>query len=145
MKHYKLLLCCVAAFASMNCSANRSSITCPESIEVNETYKANDKLWLVVIDKGRRGHFLESVMIYSGHPDEMASLIPDESSDNNQTEISTWNLIAAENEQFWIACAYSNTRVMLTQSLPKAYKQCQVTTALLPTGAKLKIESIICK
>ena len=126
-------------------TASPTKIDCPQTIEVMESIVATDNSWSVAQDRGRRGYFLDSISIYSGHPREMANLVPDKTIRRNQERKFTWNLHSSEKEEYWVACSYSNSLSLLTKALPKSYKKCELTEKLLPSGKKLKIERFSCE
>lgn len=129
---------------SLTSMAGALEISCPGKIDVTESVADTDGSWRVTEDEGRRGYFLDSVSVYSGHPRELANLVPDKTIVRNQRRKYIWNLIASTPEEYWVACSYTNSRSLLARALPNGLKKCELTEVLLPTGAKLKIDSFAC-
>ena len=117
-------------------------IVCPSRIEVTEAVLPTDSSWSVILDQGERGYLLESMRVYSGHPHNLGNLIPDETTTGNGQRKYLWHL---NNEDFWVACVYSNTRSLLAKQLPNDLSVCELTEKTLPTGAKLRIERFACR
>lgn len=118
---------------------------CPESINVTEKASEVDRPWEVTLDNGRRGYFLDDVRFYSGHPSQMASLVPDSDSRSANERKSIWRFPSNSSTGYWIACSYQNTRLLATKKLPTNVKECQVVEQLLPSGVVLKVKSTACK
>jgi hypothetical protein len=145
MKLIVILILGVTALFSATSAADPEIIYCPPVIDVTESVATTDPSWTVTQDKGRRGHFLDSISIYSGHPRDIANLVPDNTTQRNQERKYTWNLSASKQEEYWIACSYSNSLSLLTKALSKTHKKCVLTEKLLPSGTKLKTEGLECE
>lgn len=144
MKISLILVYSATVLYSITATAGPTKIDCPREIKVTESVTAVDSSWSATRNEGGR-YILDSVSVYSGHPRGMASLIPDKSVVRHLRRVSTWNFIASEKEEHWMACSYINSLTLLTKALPKNYKKCELTTELLPTGAKLSVESFACE
>lgn len=124
--------------------AQRVIIECPKTIAVNETLTANYPSWESLVDKGNVAYSLQAIRIYSGHPSELANLMPTGSSRANGKQITTWQL-RPDPMGYWVACAYGNAMTILTKRLPAAVKTCQLVEKLLPAGALAGTASLTCE
>lgn len=122
-----------------------AEISCPGRLDVAESAANADSSWSLVLDEGRRGYFLDSVSVYSGHPGSLANLVPDRTVVTKRERRYIWNLHSSEPEGYWVACSYTNSRLMLTKALPAGLKRCELTEKLLPSGARLGIERFDCQ
>lgn len=124
---------------------NDRLLYCPESIKVTENASGIDATWEITLDNGRRGYFLDDIRFYSGHPSQMASLVPDSTSRSANERKSIWRFPSDSSTGYWIACSYQNTRLLVTKKLPKNVKTCQVNEQLLPSGVVLKVKGVACQ
>ncbi|MDY7576999.1 STY0301 family protein [Herbaspirillum sp. RTI4] len=119
-------------------------INCPAAIEVNEVVNSPEPSWEVAQDRGRGGHRLNLVSVYSGPPQEMANLVPDKILQKKQQRKSLWKLTPSEH-RYWVACSYTNSLTLLARELPENIRQCEVTEAVLPSGQTLGVAGWVCK
>lgn len=104
-------------------TVNAETITCPKTIAVTEQALAQDMPgWQVFTDKTNLQTDVMGVMVYSGPPEELASLVPDE----NAKTHAQWNLVNNGNEAYFLACRYANTSVQLTRRIPAEAQHCRV-------------------
>lgn len=143
----KRLFSGILAFAPavLFAAASPAQIHCPASIDVSEHANRVDAGWEATPDEGRRGYSLEQVSFYDGHPREMASLVPDDSTQNGMSRSSRWTFSRNAERPIWVACSYQNTRLMMTRALPPSTHRCVLKEQLLPSGATLKIDGISCE
>ncbi len=125
--------------------ATTHNFVCPAMLDITETMANTAQPWEAVIDQGRRGVHLIGVTMYLGHPDQMASLVPDKTSVKNRKQLATWHLSGGKTEVYWLACNYSNTRLMLAQKLPASVTSCEVRQTLLPNGKAMSVDAIQCQ
>lgn len=133
------------ALQSVVAFAEKLSVECPPTIETNESAKDVGDSWRLEQDLGKRGKFLDSISIYSGPPKEMATLVPDKTTQKSKKRKSVWSFSNQSNDQYWVACTYTNSSLLLTKPLPKGTKKCELSESLLATGVKLAVESLICE
>lgn len=133
------------SFLSQANAATDVKILCPESLAVAETASGVDVDWEVIVDGGRGAHVLDGVRVYDGHPRELANLVPDSVRREKGLQKTTWRFSNARSENYWLACSYQNTTLLAVKKLTSTLKSCQVTQQLLPSGAVLKIKSMICQ
>ena len=91
-------------------------LKCPEEISVAPDQKLNKtpKGWRKFVDKTYRS-FLDRANFYSGAPEGMAMLMPD---DNAIAEFD-------DKHDGWISCVYRNTVVQITRKVPKQFHACR--------------------
>jgi hypothetical protein len=135
-----LLLPSVPTFAA------NFDIKCPHRVEVAETLKASYPSWEVTADKGKGDVNLQSMLLFDGHPRELASLAPDQSTEAKGQLIATWQLPKPEADRaYWVACAYRNSMTMLVKRLPDTVMSCRYVQKRLASGTLAGVESFICK
>jgi len=135
-----VLIACCLAYAG---SAAAITFDCPRTLEIQQTATLADKSWDQVADRGIGPASLQTIAVYTDHPSKSGSLVPDQTKQSGQMEITIWRL-PQDPAPYWMACIYANSRVMLAKSVPKDAKQCQMTESLLnkkPNG----VISFICK
>jgi len=71
-------------------------------------------------------HYFSGVTIYSGHPRERASLVPEEKSNGKNTYVAHWQFTPSEKETVWISCHYLGTHATYTMELPTKTTFCEV-------------------
>ncbi len=108
--------------------------------------KATYPSWEVSADKGKVDVHLQSMLLYDGHPREMASLVPDETTEASGRLIATWELRkTSADTSYWVGCAYRNSMTLLTKRLPDTVSICRYTQKMLPSGPLVGVESFICQ
>jgi hypothetical protein len=121
-------------------------IQCPERISVEEIPQAIYPSWEVTADKGKVDVRLQSMLLYEGHPREMASLMPDTTTQARGLLVATWRLAKAEADRgYWVGCAYRNSMTLLTRRLPDTVSRCRYTQKILRSGTLAGVESFICE
>lgn len=121
-------------------------LKCPDRIAVKETVKASYPPWEVTDDKGKVDIHLQSILLFDGHPREMASLVPDKTNATRGRLIATWKLARVEADRgYWVGCAYANSMTLLTIRLPDTVSICRYSQKMLHSGALAGIESFICE
>lgn len=125
------------------------NVECPEAIQVDERLASKHPLWEGAANNGygQFGHMLQNVGFYYGHPKNRASMVPDDTTDNKKrVRKSAWKLLGnGAQEEYWVACSYNNTLQTLARRLPPHLKLCEATDTLLPSGATLKIDAVVCR
>jgi hypothetical protein len=69
-------LLALISLSSIQALAAPLAIKCPDRIAVEEVMKETYPSWEVSADKGKVDVHLQSMLLYDGHPREMASLVP---------------------------------------------------------------------
>lgn len=86
------------------------------------------------------------MLLYDGHPREMASLVPDKTTETRGLLIATWKLAGAEADRgYWVGCAYGNSMTLLTMRLPDTISSCRYSQKILRSGTLAGVESFICE
>jgi hypothetical protein len=68
--------------------------------------------------------------VFSDHPDKLGRLVPDQTKRAANTDVTTW-MLPPNVAPYWVACVYSNSRVLLAKPLPRQATRCQMTEAVL--------------
>ncbi|PWY57395.1 hypothetical protein DGG96_01375 [Legionella qingyii] len=102
--------------------ASATTIQCPQVIQTNQSLHHEITKWNEFSDKLNDANHFERITFYSGHPKEHASLAPDTESSKNKK--LTWTF---GEQETWIACEYTNTKIQLIQMIPAETKSCTVT------------------
>lgn len=93
------------------------SINCPTQIETTEKLSQTYEDWQT--SNAPYKHFLNSVSMYVGKPEQLAMLKPEQDKTNNTV---TW--IFSANDAISISCSYQGTYIQLSRSLPKGTTKC---------------------
>lgn len=127
MNSTAILLACGIACAG---SAAATTFDCPRTLDVEQTVTPADKSWDQVVDRGIGLASLQTIAVYTDHPSKSGNLVPDQTRQSGQTEVTVWRL-PKDPAPYWMACVYANSRMMLAKQVPKDARQCQMTEALL--------------
>jgi hypothetical protein len=122
-------------------------LKCPEKIQVNSKVQEVPKGWQEwdVAEEGKN-HIknLSGIDIYEGHPSKKVLLTPV----NEDSKEKFWLWIFSpfgekRKSPIWIACKYTDTQVLIVQSLPTKINKCRMET---PTNEETKkIGSVWCE
>lgn len=146
MKISRLLLCMLVHLYSPLCQAQNSVPACPPTL--NETPPATppNTRWESMIYPGRTQPRLESMMLFDGHPREMASLVPDEDQSSSRGTTSIWHFQRTDPQRgIWVACVYTNTNAILTARLPDKLRQCIGAQGRNRAGQIAHVQSFSCE
>lgn len=116
------LFCCLG-LAIFRCPAGE--LTCPPSITSSEAITAQTTGWESISTP--QVHKLENAQVYDGHPNEMASLVPDHSTSSGTVHQATWHLSAERERDTWIGCSYKNSSILLARKVPPEARLCVLT------------------
>lgn len=118
MKHALAMLS--LALACWTAQAGEEEIVCPSAI-LGATTVTTAEGWEPV--GGAAEYKLEHAQLYSGHPSEEAPLTPEERSRGKEL-VAQWRLKPGPAHEFWIACAYRDTTVVLARKLDARLSRC---------------------
>ena len=104
-------------FMMATAKAENYDIHCPEKIEVKQTLISSPTHWRGF--KTEVNYYFNGVSLYSGKPEEQASLKPD-------INKKSWKWTFSPEDQIYIVCHYDQTNIQLTQALPFHTTQCNV-------------------
>ncbi|VVC76978.1 hypothetical protein AQUSIP_23050 [Aquicella siphonis] len=99
-------------------AANNFTVDCPGQIQVQQAAAAAYAGWRSL--QAPAQYYLSGVTFYSGKPEEMASLKPEEFKKFQ----STWRF--SPDDQIYLVCEYNQTSIQLTRALPVHTKACTV-------------------
>ncbi len=145
LNRFLSLMIAASAAASLAAAAAPVKYDCPSTVAVAEQPKAPDASWEAMLDSGRAGYPLDAVAVYSGHPREMASLVPDSSKKVKLHQITTWEFPEPDPRGIWMACMYGNSHAMLVRKVQADAKRCRFTELLFKGGGRERIESFVCE
>jgi len=134
--------CAVCAGPSL---AAASGLRCPDAIEPRAELAAPVDGWRVEVDPGRPGHRLDGIGFFLGPPRDGGRLAPDAERKGKDTLTATWNLPASGAEEFWIACSYADTNLMLVRKLDRTVRSCAVEHQLSAKGAVVRVKGVACR
>lgn len=125
----------LAALHSGLCAGG--TFACPERIEATSTLSAIHGDWEAV--QAPVPQYFERISLTSGPPQQQASLVPDASTKRSVV----WKL--ADKDEYWVACHYLFSNLLLTRKLPQGLRECSVK--LLPAGTKAvqQDRSLVCQ
>lgn len=118
------LLAFAVLFVSTAALAAENEYQCPDQIEASSGSAKAPKGFEVWEDKQEK-FFLDGVTMYSGHPKDMASLVPDIS----DKQSDGWTISPDDKYGYWIACSYKNTTQVLIKKIGAGIKSCSVRRA----------------
>ena len=84
------------------------AMDCPLSIAVTQQVNGAAPGWRAIDAQSETR--LARVAFYLGHPSERGSLVPDTTRRLRGEERVTWTFPRKAGDEFWLACAYSDTR-----------------------------------
>jgi hypothetical protein len=141
MKKYFFLICYMFFNLTTTACAKELTIACPQSIDVTQSatpvkgWETVDEATPIVLDR---------VAVYSGHPREKASLVPDGDEDMFNTKHDVWTLHRkSKDDDFWISCVYINTTIMLVKKVPQSSNAVIVEYDNHPGGTRLGIKRVV--
>ncbi|CAN7381726.1 hypothetical protein LJR289_002246 [Pseudoduganella sp. LjRoot289] len=102
--------------------AHAETVLCPAAILATST-AASSSDWEAVPGTGQ--HKLENARLYSGHPSEEVPLAPDESP-KGKPLVARWRLELDPKHEYWVACTYRGTPVVLAKQLDRKLSQCLI-------------------
>jgi hypothetical protein len=114
-----------AAFTGLAAQAAPLVLSCPATVSVAASAQAPAG-WEAV--PSTQPLSFSNVSLFSGHPREMASLVPDTQRRSGKQLLSTWNLPGGS-ERYWLACGYTQTTLQITLRLPAGLTRCTATHA----------------
>ena len=108
----------VLLIVAMKSAKAGTTIACPEALKVNATIQPPAG-WEVIPPKWKSS--LDGITIYSGHPKELGSLVPDELPTKDGYDIAQWDT----DDNTWLECRYTGTHYTIARKLPKGLKSCK--------------------
>ncbi|NYE61187.1 hypothetical protein FHW58_002339 [Duganella sp. 1224] len=123
--------------------ATAVAFDCPRQIDIQQTTRTADRAWEQVTDHGLPPAALQTVAVYADHPAEDGSLVPDATTTTARTAVTLWRL-PPDSAPYWMACVYSNSRVLLAKKIPAEARQCALTAALREQQAD-DVVSFVCQ
>lgn len=119
MKYFTQIIFLSILMQSTAFAAATFSPVCPKEVTPSKQTVEHVTGWETFNPESR--HFLQNITLYSGHPNESASLKPEISN----TKRSVWDF--SPKDKIYIACEYRQTAVQLIQALPDGTRQCTLS------------------
>lgn len=140
-----------AAFAAAPTRARAAStptdLRCPATLAQMPMADGMPPGWIVHAQPGQWR--LQRATFYDGDPVGLATLVPDATHRNGQTETSTWRFgadgVARDSAKVWLACLYRDATAVVTRPLPAGLHQCTTVLRLTPLGDPLEPLSVACR
>lgn len=146
MKIQRLFLCTLVYVCAPLCEAQNSVPACPPTLIEAPPATPPNTTWEGMIYPGRGEARLESIMLFDGHPREMASLAPDEDQSSSKETTSIWHLPQADPQRgIWMACTYTNTNAIVAVRLLDKLRQCHITQSRSRSGQSAEVKSFNCE
>lgn len=102
-----------------------SRYECPPEMSTTQTMKGRVSTgWSFLQDTNAR-HRPESVMVFDGPPQELASLVPDDESSEDPNK-TVWTFNKNKSRPIWFTCSYSKTSFLFARALPLDVTQCKI-------------------
>ena len=89
-----------------------AEVICPPELKTDQKIIDAPKGWKEHEEKMNTRQTLVNAFFYDGHPDELASLVPDT---DDKAQRNTWNF--DKKQKPFVACAYRNTYLQLIKEL----------------------------
>lgn len=143
MRQASFRLLMVVQFLLLALFSGASDLNCPGTLPVQQTATAIPAGWdAVQID---RQELIDKVSFYLSHPSSGGALVPDKTQKTGSEERVIWTFTRKPGDDFWMACSYINTSVLLTRKLGSDVSECMVSYDLLPSGKRLRLKGVLCK
>jgi len=133
---------CLRTAPETGALAPQSVAQCPASIAVEQRLSGRVDPWTVGIDSATPR--LAGVTFYDGPPRELASPVNDEAAETKDTWTGIWRFAQSAGREYWVACSYSHTNVVLSRRLPTGTSECRVVfekTTSWPGGLRVVKET----
>lgn len=114
----------ILLIALIPATAYAYDVTCPPSISVKQLLPETEPGWTARVDTINKPMVLESIELYDGPPEELASLKPDNG--DSEDEVMVWTL-PPSSRGYYVECRYANTAVTFSQKLPIEPRECHLT------------------
>lgn len=102
--------------------ARADAVVCPAAILATSTAPSSSD-WEAVPGTGQ--HKLDNMRVFLGHPSEEVSLAPDESP-KGKPLVARWRLEINPKYEYWVACYYRGTPVVLAKQIDRKLSQCLI-------------------
>lgn len=146
MKLQCLLFCAFAFVNTPICNAQNTTPVCPATLAEGKPIAPPNTSWEGLIYAGRGEPHVESVMVFDGHPREMASLAPEQSMSSLNEVAAVWRFQQSDPQRgVWIACTYTNTNAILAMRLPSKIRECRLTQSATRLGKNTEVKALQCE
>ena len=119
-------------------------LVCPDSIASVQSTSAIAG-WEAYDRRPDGKHLLRGAGFTNGPPKELAALRPEITQPTKKITKNTYLVESSSASGAWLECAYSDTRIVLTQRLPAGIDVCEITYTSRPVHPEPLVRSIVCK
>jgi hypothetical protein len=123
MIHYFVVFV-ILFFSVRSLFAAETRYECPPEIQTTQSGKNAPEGWTAVSQNDSH-HWINSVGVFDGPPQEMASLVPDDE-ENLDPAKTVWTFSKKKERPIWFSCGYARTDVLLAKELPLDITQCRL-------------------
>jgi hypothetical protein len=101
-----------------------SRFVCPSTLEARP--QGTEDMWKALAggDSSSKTGTLVGMSVYSGHPSQMASLVPDH---DRQAGTGLREAVWLLEGEHWVGCQYKGTKTQLIARLPLEVKSCRLS------------------
>ena len=114
---------------------------CPAEIQTTQNIKEPAPEGWASIPNPQSKKYLDSISVFDGPPEELASLVPD-NEENQILSKTVWSFHKKKDRPIWLACSYLRTDIVLAKALPLEITQCKV---VLSKNKPHSIVGLTCK
>lgn len=137
----KFLLTLILFLPLVKISASELRFECPIEIKTSQTLKDKTPEGWANLQDSNAHQWLNSITVFDGPPQELASLVPDNES-NSDWKKSIWTFNKIKKNPIWFTCNYLKTDIVLAKALPLEITQCHI---LFSKGKSSSILGLVCK
>ena len=142
-----LLAALAAASTLARAAGGATDFRCPATLAQMPVADGMPPGWILHAQPGQWR--LQRATFYDGDPVGLATLVPDATHRNGQTETSTWHFgadgVVRDSAKVWLACLYRDATAVVTRPLPAGLHQCTTVLRLTPLGDPLEPVSVACR
>lgn len=114
-----VLVVLVASLVALNGCGKPQNVVCPQSPDASLPDGWQTSMIHARVPKA------DGLTVFDGHPEELASLVPD-NEPAEAGEMHFWTFPVHKERQIWVECTYQNKAVRLIRALPDGIVKCAV-------------------
>jgi hypothetical protein len=132
---------CLSFVAATAAASESVELSCPPFIHTRQGIVGDPPVgWsLPSAEPVENRLYLSGVQFFSGHPSELAILVPDNPHEfgTRRRVVQRWSF--ADTLGIYVSCQYVSTTVQLTQAVPPGFRRCEVSFE------RSRILGVVCK
>lgn len=122
---YLIIIFCILILSQESSFASELRFECPTEIQTNQTIKNKAPTGWTSLREAQSRHWLDSLSIFDGPPQDLASLVPDDE-DNQEIKKTVWTFNKKKKRPIWMTCSYLKTDMLFAKALPMEITQCKL-------------------